>query len=127
MEKYNPFFSLVARVFLVTIFLFFGIGKAGTTDAMQAFIESVGLPGVLVYPTIACEVGAALAIIVGFQTRFVALALAAFSLMTAIVFHMPSPDNPVQIHLFLRNIGMAGGLIFLALHGVIFFNVINSF
>jgi len=101
---------------MVVIFLYFGIDKLSAIEGTQKYIESVGMPGALVYLTIVFEISAALAVVIGYQTRLVALSLAAFTLMTALIFHYPS-DNPIQIHLFLRNIAMVGGFLYLVRHG----------
>lgn len=43
---------------------------AGTAD----FFESIGFPGILAYPVMAGEIGLGLALILGFMTRWAALA-----------------------------------------------------
>ncbi len=116
MDKFDSFFSLGGRALLAFIFLYFGVDKLSTIEATQGYMNSKGIPGVLIYLSIALEIGAAAAIFVGFQTRVAALSLAAFTLVTALIFHSQQ-DNPMQIHLFLRNISMAGGFLYLALHG----------
>ncbi len=60
---------------------------------------------------------AMIAIIAGFQTRLVALALAGFTLLLALIFHNQLGDQ-TQFILFIKNIAIAGGLLFLARHGV---------
>ncbi len=62
------------------------------------------------------EIGAGLAIIVGFQTRIAALLLAAFSLLTAMLFHNQLGDQ-TQFIMFMKNVAIAGGFLFLAQHG----------
>lgn len=79
---------------------------------MQAF----GLPGVLLAPTIAFEILVGLALLVGFKTRYVALVLAGFTVVTALVFHRDFADQMQQI-LFLKNVAIAGGLLLLAKTG----------
>jgi len=116
MDKFDPFFSLGGRVLMAFIFLYFGIDKFSTLEGTQGYMESMGVSGSLIYPTIALEIGAALAIIVGFQTRLAALSLAAFTLVAALIFHSHS-DDQIQIHLFLRNLAMVGGFLYLARHG----------
>jgi putative oxidoreductase len=53
---------------LVKVFVFTLPGTVG-------FFESIGLPGVLAYIVIAAELAGGIALIIGFQTRLVALAL----------------------------------------------------
>ena len=79
-------------------------------------MEAMGLSGILIYPTILFEVAAGLAIIAGFKTRYVALALAGFSLLSALIFHNQLGDQ-TQFILFMKNVAMAGGFLFLARYG----------
>ncbi len=79
-------------------------------------MEAMGLPGILVYPTILFEIAAGLAIIAGYRTRYAALALAGYSLLTAFIFHSQLGDQ-TQLLMFRKNVAMAGGLLFLARHG----------
>src|SRR4051794_18448584 len=72
-----PYAALILRVTLGVLFLahaglkIFVFTPAGTAQ----FFESLGLPGALAYLTIAVEVLGAVALIVGFHARFVAIAL----------------------------------------------------
>ena len=116
MTKFNPIFSLGGRVMIALIFVFSGLGKISAIEGTQGYMEALGVPGILVYPTILFEVGAALAIIAGFQTRIVALLLAGFTLFTAFIFHNQLGDQ-LQFLMFMKNVAMAGGFLFLVRHG----------
>ncbi len=116
MNKLNPLFSLAGRVMIALIFVLAGLNKISAIEGTQAYMEAMGLPGILIYPTILFEVAAGLAIIAGFQTRSVALALAGFSLLSAFVFHNQLGDQ-MQFILFMKNVAMAGGFFFLARYG----------
>ena len=116
MNKLNPVLSLAGRIMIALIFILAGLNKISAIEGTQAYMEAMGLPGVLIYPTILFEVAAGLAIIAGFQTRSVALALAGFSLLSAIIFHNQLGDQ-TQFILFMKNVAMAGGFLFLARHG----------
>ncbi len=116
MNKLNPVFSLAGRVMIALIFVLAGLSKIPAIDGTQAYMEAMGLPGILIYPTILFEVAAGLAIIAGFQTRYVALALAGFSLLSALIFHNQLGDQ-TQFILFMKNVAMAGGFLFLARFG----------
>ncbi len=85
-------------------------------EGMQGYMEASGLPGILIYPTILFEVAAGLAIIAGYQTRLVALALAGFTLLSALIFHNQLGDQ-MQFGMFMKNIAMTGGFLFLVRHG----------
>jgi putative oxidoreductase len=57
-----------------------------------------------------------LGLIVGFKTRWTALALAAFSVIAALVFHNNFADQ-MQLISFMKNLTIAGGLLVLAQTG----------
>ena len=116
MNKLNPVFSLAGRVMIALIFVLAGLSKISAIEGTQGYMEAMGLSGVLIYPTILFEVAAGLAIIVGFKTRYVALALAGFSLLSALIFHNQLGDQ-TQFILFMKNVAMAGGFLFLARYG----------
>ena len=105
--------SLIARVLMAYIFIVAGWGKLNAYPETVSYMESMGVPAVLLPLTILVELGGGLALLLGFQARFAALGLAGFSLITALIFHSGADD---AIHL-MKNFAMAGGLIFLVLHG----------
>ncbi len=116
MDKFNPVFSLAGRVIIALIFVLSGFNKISAIEGMQGYMEASGLPGILIYPTILFEVAAGLAIIAGYQTRYVALALAGFTLLSALIFHNQLGDQ-MQFGMFMKNVAMAGGFLFLVRHG----------
>ena len=116
MNKLNPVFSLAARVMIALIFVLAGLSKISAIEGIQGYMEAMGLPGILIYPTILFEVAAGLAIIAGFKTRYVALALAGFSLLSALIFHSQLGDQ-MQFILFMKNVAIAGGFLFFARYG----------
>jgi len=103
---------LGARILLALIFVLSGVSKLGSISGTMGYMEQMGVPGILLYPTIALEVLGGLAIIVGWQTRLVSLALAAFTILAAVLFHSNLGDQNQFIN-FMKNIAIAGG--FLAL------------
>ncbi len=116
MNRLNPVFSLAGRVMIALIFVLAGLSESSVIEGTQGYMEAMGLPGILIYPTILFEVAAGLAIIAGFQTRLVALTLAGFSLLSALIFHNQLGDQ-MQFILFMKNVAMAGGFLFLARYG----------
>lgn len=116
MNKLNPIYSLGGRILIALIFVLAGLNKIGAIEGTQGYMEAMGVPGILIYPTILFEVGAGLAIMIGYQTRIVALALAGFCIVTAVLFHNNLGDQ-TQFVLFMKNFAMAGGFLFLARDG----------
>ncbi len=116
MTTLNHAAHLTGRTLIAAIFLISGVGKITGYSGTVAYMESMGVPGSLLLPTIVLEIGGALAIIAGWWTRPVALALAAFSLIAGILFHGNFAD-PMQQIMFLKNVAIAGGFLFLAVNG----------
>jgi putative oxidoreductase len=108
--------ALTGRTLLVTIFLLAGLTKLSQYAGTQAYMASAGVPGGLLPLVIALEVGGSLAILTGLLTRPVAVLLAGFSLVSAALFHSNFQDQ-IQMLMFLKNVSMAGGFLFLALQG----------
>ena len=116
MQTLTPYFNTVGRVLISAIFLLSGISKVSAYVATQGYMEAMGLPGETLPLVIAFEIGASVAIIIGLQTRLVALALAGFALVTAVLFHGELGDQ-MQFIMFMKNIAIAGGFLFLAANG----------
>jgi len=109
--------DLAGRIFIALLFLVAGIGKLGAGyEGTQAYMEAMGVPGMLLPLVIALEIGGAILLIAGFRTRTTALALAAFTLLSALLFHVDFSDQMQQI-MFLKNVAIAGGFLLLAARG----------
>lgn len=108
--------EFTGRFLISLIFLLSGIGKIPGFESTQTYMESVGVPGIFLIPAIIVEIFAALAVIVGWQTRFGALALAGFSVVSAVLFHLNTSDANEMIN-FMKNFAMAGGLLIIAVRG----------
>jgi len=113
MKKTSEF---TARLLLAQVFLLAGISKIPGYADTQGYMEAMGIPGALLPLVILLEAGGGLAIILGWQTRLVAIALALFSLVAAAIFHNNLADQ-MQLIMFTKNIAIAGGFILLAVHG----------
>lgn len=104
--------AAAGRVLISAIFILSGISKLAAPAATIGYIDAVGLPfAPLAFAVaVAIEVVGGVALIAGFKTRWVAAALALFSLVTAVAFHAALGDQNQFIH-FFKNIAMAGGLL----------------
>lgn len=116
------------RVLLAAIFLLSGIGKLSAAAATQAYIGSLGLPAPVLgyYLALLVEIGGGALLLAGYQTRIVALALAGFSVVTAVLFHSNFADQNQMIH-FLKNLAIAGGLLQVVAFGAGAFSVDSLF
>jgi putative oxidoreductase len=106
----------LARLMLALIFILAGVGKVIDPAGTSAYMQAVGVPSELLWPTVLLEIGGGIAIAVGYKTAFVAFALALFSIAAAVLFHSNFSDQ-MQMILFMKNIAIAGGLLLLATSG----------
>jgi len=114
-ESTKPYSDLVGRVLIAALFVVAGAGKIAAYAATQGYMQSAGVPGGLLPLVILVELGGGVAIVVGLYTRLVALLMAGFSIITALLFHMGA-DQESHIML-LKNLGLAGGFLFLVGNG----------
>ncbi|WP_416830951.1 MAG: DoxX family protein [Erythrobacter sp.] len=112
-ERILTYADMPARAAMSAIFILSGVSKLSEFAATQGYMEAFGLPGALLAPTIAFEIGAGMALLLGIAVRQVAFVLAGFSLVTALIFH-GDPSDQIQTIMFLKNVAMAGGLLLLA-------------
>jgi putative oxidoreductase len=107
--------SLVARILLAWIFIVSGWGKVSDYAGTIGYMQAMGVSASLLPLVIFAELGGGLAILFGFQARVAALGLSVFSLLTAFLFHSGNDmNNAIN---FMKNLGLAGGFLALALLG----------
>ncbi len=116
MDKVQEFAAPLGRLLISFMFVMAGISKIGGYEGTQGYMEAMGVPGMLLPLVILTEVGLGLAVIVGYKTRIAALGLAGFCILAAILFHANFSDQ-MQMIMFMKNIGLAGGFLFLVAHG----------
>ena len=104
--------QFTGRLLISTIFIMAGLNKIGAYAGTQGYMENAGVPGMMLPLVILLEVGAGLAVLVGWQTRIAAFLLAGFTLLTAVMFHADFGDQ-MQMIMFMKNLAIAGGLLFL--------------
>lgn len=125
-DRSTPYLPLIGRILMATIFIASGLGKIAAPEQTIGYIGAVGLP----FPTfsyllaVALEVGGGLQLLFGFNTRYTALLLAGFSVVTGLVFHNAIGDQNQLIHL-LKNFALAGGLLQVAAFGAGVFSLDN--
>ena len=114
------------RFLLAIMFFLSGITKISQYEGTQGYMEAMGVPGALLPLVIITEAVGGLAIIVGYKTRYVALALAGFSALSAILFHADF-SNQAEMTNFMKNFAIAGGFLTLVVHGAGSFSLDNRF
>ena len=102
--------AVVGRLLIALLFIVSGVNKLFDLAGTQAMLSSVGLPAEFALATGLFELIAGLALVFGFLTRFFAVVLAVFCLLTAFFFHNNFVD-PTQAAMLLKNVAIAGGLL----------------
>ena len=108
--------DFIARLLISALFLISAYNKIFSIDGTMSWMEGFGIPGLLLYPTIALEIILPLFIIIGYQARIAAGLLAIFCIATAFIFHYDFVDQ-MQTIAFLKNLGLAGGFLFIVVNG----------
>lgn len=110
--------ALLGRALLSVIFIWGGWGKLMAAAATQAHIAQAGLPVPELAWAVAVlvELGIGLALLFGLFTRASGLALAAWCIVTAAIYHSNFADPNMKIH-FMKNVAMAGGLLYVLAFG----------
>jgi putative oxidoreductase len=108
----SSYLSFVGRVLLGLPFAMSGLSKLVAYGSTTAAIAAARLPfpPLAFVVAVAVELGGGLLLVLGYRVRPVALALAVFSLVTAVSFHSQFADQNQIIH-FLKDVMIAGGLL----------------
>ena len=123
LDTFKSPLALVGRILLALMFVLSGAGKLADISGTAGYIASGGVPFA---SAVAVAVGlfeliAGLALVVGFQARWAALALAGFTIAASVLFHpfwsVPADQAFVQQLLFMKNVSVAGGLLLVAALG----------
>ena len=102
-----------ARLLISMLFLTSGIGKLGAIEPTQKYMEAYGVPGYLVYPAAALEIGSGVMLVIGMQLHWLGQILAGWCMLTAMIFHTDFSDQNQKIN-FLKNMAMTGGFLVLS-------------
>jgi putative oxidoreductase len=110
--------TLIGRILLCLLFVLGGWGKLMGPAAVQAMFASNNLPMVQVAWVLAVvvELGGGLAILLGWFTRPVALVLAVWCVLTALIAHTNFADRGQEVN-FFKNMGLCGGFLYVAAFG----------
>ena len=118
--------DLVARILISALFLLNGIFKISNYDGTIGWMESFGMPGILLIPAIILEIAGPVLIVIGYKTKLAAGLLSLFCIATAFIFHNDFA-NQMQLTSFLKNIALAGGFLILFVNGAKGFSLDNKF
>lgn len=112
------YLPLFGRILVSALFLLSGISKAMAFGATVGYASAFGIPfaGVAIVLSIIIELLGAIFLILGYRTTIAANILALYTILTALIFHRAWGDQTEMV-MFLKNLSIAGGLIFVGLHG----------
>ena len=115
--------ALVGRILLAAMFVISGWGKLTGFAGTAGYIASEGLPfpQLLAAAAIVIEFGGGLLILLGWKTRWSALALAVFLVIITPIFHnfwsAPPDAHMEQVINFQKNVSILGGMLLLYVFG----------
>ena len=108
--------DLIGRFLISALFLISAYDKIFSIDGTMSWMEGFGVPGILLYPTIVLEIIFLYLLSSVIEQDYVAGLLAIFCIATAFVFHFDFIDQ-MQTIAFLKNLGLAGGFLFIMANG----------
>jgi putative oxidoreductase len=118
LEKYNDTTTLVARLFMASLFVLYGYFKLTAFAGTTGYMAKQGLPAPSLFAALAViiELGGGLLILFGYQTRLVALGCAVYVLVAALIAHRNFGDGNQLSH-FMKNMAIVGGFLALMASG----------
>jgi putative oxidoreductase len=120
MESLKTYSVPIGRLLMSSLFIWAGYTKLfvyGPSGTSQYFASvHIPVPDVTAWIVIVIELIGGLMILVGFQTRWVALVLAIFCLLTGFGVHLPVGDVANMTN-FYKNLVMAGGFLYVFAYG----------
>ena len=123
MQNLTSYAAPAGRVLLALIFITAGGQKITGYAGTQAYMEMMGVPGGLLPLVILTELGGGIALLIGWQARLTALALAGFSLLSGLLFHlipsfgMEGMAAQGEMISFMKNLSIAGGMLMITALG----------
>ena len=114
----------IGRLLISLMFLMSGLNKIGNYSNTSGWMESMGVSSSFLPLVITLEILAAVAIIIGWKTKIAAFLLAGFCIISGIIFHSDF-SNQLEIIMFMKNIAIAGGFLFLVVNGPGNFSIYN--
>jgi putative oxidoreductase len=110
LESQSDLALLVGRLFYSSLFVLFGYFKLMAYSGTVTYMAAKGLPAPSLFAVLAVvfELGGGILMLVGYQTRLVALALALYTLVAALIAHTNFADTNQLIH-FMKNMAIVGG------------------
>lgn len=115
-NKLKIFGAPFGRILISLIFVMSGINKLTNYQSTEGWMESMGVPGILLPIVIILELFGGIAIVVGWNTKIFAFMFASFCILSALIFHSDFTSQ-IEISMFMKNLAIAGGFLFLVIYG----------
>ena len=112
------------RIFISLIFLLAGVAKIFNQEGTIDYMESFGIPGILLIPAIITEILFPILVIIGYKTKVSALILSLTAILFAIIFHTDF-SNQMEMNAFMKNLAIAGGFLIIFVNGAGKYSVDN--
>jgi putative oxidoreductase len=112
-DRMERILTIGGRVLVATLFILAGVLKILGPKPYLEHMAQFGVPTFLLPAVIALELGAGLAILIGWRTREASAVLAIFCVMTAAIFHHQLFLNGERTS-FFKDLAIAGGLFLMA-------------
>lgn len=116
MESLKTYAPLIGRILLAVVFIPAALSKLGDVAAFTGYMTSGGVPAFLAWPAILFELALGVSMLIGFQVRIMALLGAGFCVLLGLLYHLV-PADQIQMILFFKNLGLAGGFMMVVAHG----------
>ena len=118
LSGFNDIAILIARILVAILFLVTAYNKFKGLGGTTAYFTKLGVPQPsVVAPIVAAfELAVGVLLLVGFKTRLVALAIAIFVVIAALLGHTNFADAN-QVNHFLKNFAIVGGCLALFVTG----------
>lgn len=102
--------ALVGRLFYSSLFILYGYFKLTGFAGTIGYMGKQGLPAPMLFAALAVifELGGGLLMLIGYQTRLVALGLGIYVIVAALIAHMHFADANQLAH-FMKDMAIAGG------------------
>jgi putative oxidoreductase len=111
----------LGRLLLASLFIYAGCTKLfvfGPGGTAQFFTKAgVPIPELSAWIAIIVELIGGIMILIGLQTRWVALALCIWCLITGFGYHLPATALMHDMNHFYKNLGLAGGFLYVVAYG----------
>jgi putative oxidoreductase len=110
------FLMLAGRLLLAAMFLWTGFGRLASVASIHNYIDDWSVPGWIKPLLVFWELAGGFMLAAGLFTREVALSLALFCVLSAMLVKLHD-DDILQLIDFMKNMALTGGFLYVAVSG----------